>query len=160
MRPGSVVRLTLTLLLGLCVLASTGVTPAIVGAAQQGSAQQDAVQQRPQPGQGASVPGEIVIQYVLNAPEAGRQAAKGRVGAVAKQRVSRPGQGVLELASLSPGLAVADAARSLHGDPTIAFVEPNFLYFPAEDSNDPYYINGSLWGLYGDGTNPANQYGS
>jgi len=66
----------------------------------------------------------------------------------------------MELAALPPGLAVADAARTLRGDPAVAFVEPNFLYFPDSDSNDPYYTNGSLWGLYGDATTPTNVYGS
>src|SRR3954452_12598480 len=110
MRAVSVVRLALTLLIGLSVLASTGMTPATIGAAQQGSLPPDSVQQRPPstPPSGAFVPGELVIQYVPNAPEASRQTARARIGANARQRVSRPGHGVMELASLPPGLAVAD----------------------------------------------------
>ena len=34
------------------------------------------------------------------------------------------------------------------------------LLLPGRQSNDPSYLNGSTWGLYGDATNPANPYGS
>src|SRR3954452_8157601 len=105
MRARSIVRLSLTLLLGFCVLASTGLTPTSIGASQQDSVQQSAVQQRPLPprGPGAFVPDEVVIQYRPNAPEVTRQNARARVGAVAKERVSRPGHGTVELASVPPG---------------------------------------------------------
>lgn len=126
------------------------------------SAQQSQSQQQSQPAMtpGAFVPGEVVIQYRPNTPELDQRNAKSRIGATTKQRVSRPGRGDMELVSLPAGLAVADAARSLHNDPTIAFAEPNYLYFADAESNDPYYTNGSLWGMYGDSTTPANAYGS
>ncbi|MGH9891925.1 MAG: S8 family serine peptidase, partial [bacterium] len=40
--------------------------------------------------------------------------------------------------------------------------EPNWIYNHQSTSNDPYYTNGSLWGMYGDGTTPAANppYGS
>ena len=40
------------------------------------------------------------------------------------------------------------------------FVEPNWIVSHSATSNDSYYTNGSLWGMYGDGSSPANQYGS
>src|SRR3954451_12013127 len=132
MRARSIVRLALTLLLGFSVLASTGLTPPTIsaaqaGAAQAGAAQPGAAQQRaqPKPAQSASVPDEIVIQYRQDAPEPDRQAAKSKAGVRGKQRGSRPGHGVMELAEVPPGRTVADAARSLNGDPAVAFAEPN-----------------------------------
>lgn len=41
----------------------------------------------------------------------------------------------------------------------IEYAEPNFIYTHNATSNDPYYNNGSLWGMYGDASSPSNQYG-
>jgi subtilisin family serine protease len=70
------------------------------------------------------------------------------------------GKGDLELARIPPGISIAAAARELQDDPAVEFVEPNWIYTHQEVSNDPYYTNGSLWGMYGASTTPANQYGS
>ncbi len=48
----------------------------------------------------------------------------------------------------------------LESHPAVAFAEPNWIYTHDATSNDPYYTDGSLWGMYGDATSPANQYGS
>jgi subtilisin family serine protease len=42
----------------------------------------------------------------------------------------------------------------------IEYAEPNYVYTHDDISNDTYYTNGSLWGMYGDETSPTNQYGS
>src|SRR5262249_830142 len=70
------------------------------------------------------------------------------------------GAGALELLHVPPGLGVAGAIRALQGNPSIRFAEPNWIYTHQATSNDPYYTNGLLWGMYGDTTSPANQYGS
>jgi len=44
--------------------------------------------------------------------------------------------------------------------PSVDYVEPNWTYQHKAVSNDSYYTNGSLFGMYGDATSPANQYGS
>ena len=44
--------------------------------------------------------------------------------------------------------------------PPVEFVEPNWIYQHQFTSNDTYYTNGSLWGMYGDGTSPSNPFGS
>jgi hypothetical protein len=41
----------------------------------------------------------------------------------------------------------------------VEYAEPNWIYTHDATSNDTYYTNGSLWGMYGDATT-ANQYGS
>jgi len=68
--------------------------------------------------------------------------------------------GELELAELPPGLLVADAVRAIGGNSAVRFVEPNWVYTHQEISNDPYFTSGSLWGMYGDASTPANAYGS
>ena len=71
------------------------------------------------------------------------------------------GKGDLHLVRLPFGLSVAAAMRGLQNDATVEFAEPNWIYrHQADLSNDTYYTNGSLWGMYGDATSPANAYGS
>jgi hypothetical protein len=51
--------------------------------------------------------------------------------------------------------------RARHrGRRAVTFAEPNWIYTHGSTSNDPYYTNGSLWGMYGATTTPANQFGS
>ena len=57
-------------------------------------------------------------------------------------------------------LNTIDAIARLKDLPEIQYAEPNYIYYHHATSNDPYYTNGSLWGMYGDATSPANQYGS
>ena len=63
---------------------------------------------------------------------------------------------------LSTSLGVSDAVSQMKALPEIEFAEPNFIYTHSATSNDPYFTNGSLWGMYGDdaSTPPTNQYGS
>jgi subtilisin family serine protease len=109
-----------------------------------------------------SEPGEIIIQYKPNATDSDQARARAKASAKSKEviRGAQNGKGKLELASIPPGLAIAAAKRGLEADPAVAFAEPNWIYEHQATSNDPYYTNGSLWGMYGDGTSPVNQYGS
>ncbi|MEW6322776.1 MAG: S8 family peptidase [Acidobacteriota bacterium] len=102
------------------------------------------------------------MQFVPGASAQARAAARARVGAARAEllRAGGPDSGDLELARIPPGLAVAAAVRGLQDDPAVAFAEPNWIYTHGLASNDTYYTNGSLWGMYGDQTTPANQYGS
>lgn len=42
----------------------------------------------------------------------------------------------------------------------IEYTEPNYIYQHSATSNDTYYTNGNLWGMYGSATSPANAWGS
>jgi subtilisin family serine protease len=121
------------------------------------------------PGVGASdaafVPGEVLVQYAAGAGDAEKAAARGRVGGVVEDVVvpgqgREDGKGDLELVRLPPGLTVASAMARLKAHASVEFAEPNWVYHHEATSNDPYYTNGSLWGMYGDATTPANAYGS
>jgi subtilisin family serine protease len=111
------------------------------------------------------VPGELLIQFQPGLTEAEKLAAYAKIHASVKEKIHTQGMkmsgaGELHLASLPAGLAVADAARDLDGTAGVLFAEPNYIYTHDAMSNDPYYTNGSLWGMYGDATSPANAYGS
>jgi len=111
------------------------------------------------------VQGEVLVQYRVGTSEAAKQRARGRIAAEAIELISpaadrRDGKGDLELARVPAGLSVAAAVRGLQADASIEFAEPNFVYEHQVISDDPYYTNGSLWGMYGPTTSPSNQFGS
>jgi thermitase len=113
----------------------------------------------------ASVPGELLIQFRADATDNDKGRALGRISGEVLENIrtkaaSDEGRGDLVLARFQPDLPQAAAMRNLKDDPAVEFVEPNWIYTHQAVSNDPYYTNGSLWGMYGDATTPANQYGS
>lgn len=111
------------------------------------------------------VPNQVLVQFQYGIAEVAKESLRGRVQAqveevvVAQERRS-DFKGDLELWNLPPGLGIARAVRELEGDSTVDFAEPNWMYQHQAASNDPYYTNGSLWGMYGDGTSPNNPFGS
>ena len=52
------------------------------------------------------------------------------------------------------------AIEKLKGSAEVVYAEPNWIYNHFATSNDTYFTNGSLWGMYGDATSPANAFGS
>ena len=103
------------------------------------------------------VPNEILVQFTAGASAQARANARARIGGAALERLAG---GDLELVRIPPGLAVADAVRGVRGDSAVVFAEPNWIYTHDQTISDPYYTNGSLWGMYGASTTPANQFGS
>ncbi|MFN7946861.1 MAG: S8 family serine peptidase [Blastocatellia bacterium] len=107
------------------------------------------------------VSGEILIQFRAGASDADKQAARNLAGASRKRLIrADAGAGELESARIPGNVTVENAISFLQRHPAVRFAEPNWIYTHQETSNDPYYTNGSLWGMYGDTTSPANQYGS
>ena len=105
---------------------------------------------------------EIIVKYRDGTSAAEQTAVRRGLGASQVETV-RGGSarlGETALLKLPAGVGVAAAVRALTSDPAIEYVEPNWIYQHADASNDTYYTNGSLWGMYGDATSPANQFGS
>ena len=80
--------------------------------------------------------------------------------ATMKTMGARQGTEVGQLVLVNSRLGTMAAIEKLKGNPDVEYAEPNFIYNHFATSNDTYYTNGSLWGMYGDATTPANQYGS
>lgn len=111
------------------------------------------------------VPGEMLVQFAPNASPQAKGAARARIGATAVEVVARgnaraDGGGDLELVRIPPGLSVAAAVRGIQADAAVTFAEPNWIYTHGLVSNDPYYTNGSLWGMYSATSTPSNAFGS
>ena len=111
------------------------------------------------------VANEVIVHYRAGAVATQRTAAIGRLSCVRDSNVvnsawRKDRGGDIDLVRLPAGLAVATAIRALQTDPAIEYVEPNWILQHSAVSNDAYFTNGSLWGMYGGSTVPANTYGS
>ena len=110
------------------------------------------------------VPGEVIVKFREGASAEGRAAALGRANGQAGERILTA---MMQRSGDSEGLtivhtsaAVPAAIAALRGSEDVEYAEPNYIYQHNATSNDSYYTNGSLWGMYGDATSPANQWGS
>ena len=111
------------------------------------------------------VPDEMLVKFRPGTSATDKAKARGLAKASVIEEVTTPlmkaqGTGDLELVRLPPGLTVANAMARVQGNFAVEYAEPNWVYYHDATSNDAYYTNGSLWGMYGDGTTPTNQYGS
>jgi subtilisin family serine protease len=106
--------------------------------------------------------GELLVKFRDGTTASQQSAIRQGLGAE-KLDVVRAGnakKGEVALLRLPVGKDMAATVRSLSANPAIEYAEPNWTYTHDASSNDTYYTNGSLWGMYGDATSPANQYGS
>ena len=110
----------------------------------------------------AHADGELLVQYRDGASASNRQAVNQGLGAQKLETVRHGNakKGELALLRLPKGMDLAAAISAINDDPAVEYAEPNWTYQHQAASNDTYYTNGSLWGMYGDGSTPANQYGS
>ncbi len=108
------------------------------------------------------VPGEVLVKYRDGTTVVEQSATRGRFGLAQRERVraQRNGEASLELSSVPPGADVAATIAQLKTDPNVEYAEPNWVYTHGATSTDTYFSDGSLWGMYGDASTPANQYGS
>ena len=112
----------------------------------------------------AYVPGEVIVKFRAGASTAKRGAALNAASAAAGEHIltaamRRAGDGE-GINVLHTSMSVPAAIQALRSSPDVEYAEPNYIYQHEATSNDPYYTDGSLWGMYGDATTPANQYGS
>ena len=110
----------------------------------------------------ADDPAGLIVQYLPGVTPAQQAAALAAIGA-GEGAVLREGDaaaGPLATVPLPPGADPAAAAALLALQPGVAFAEPDARLAIAATSNDPRYVEGALWGLYGDATAIANAFGS
>jgi subtilisin family serine protease len=109
------------------------------------------------------VPNEILVKFKKGVSEKSRGNAFGRIsGNVSEKILTKMMQRFGDdegIFVIHTPLAVLDAIRKIKGV-EVSYAEPNFVYQHESVSNDTYFTNGSLWGMYGDASNPSNQYGS
>jgi subtilisin family serine protease len=110
------------------------------------------------------VPNELLVKFKQGSPTSRRSDALLRISATVEEQVvtaamrntgDNEGFYVVKT-SMDP----LEAMKVMKGSSDVAYAEPNWIYTYGATSNDPSYTGGSLWGMYGDATIPANQYGS
>jgi len=110
------------------------------------------------------VPNEMLVKFKKGTPENAKAKALGLLNASLKEHIhtaamKRAGddQGVL---LLKVNVNALDAIAQARGFGEIEYAEPNWVYQHQATSNDTYFTNGSLWGMYGSTSSPINQFGS
>jgi subtilisin family serine protease len=126
----------------------------------------NAAQQAGNNGQGVAgenfEPNELLVKFKKGTSERGRANALARISGNVKEHIltkamERLGdEGVYLIHSSLNALEAISRAKGEE----VEFAEPNWIYTHGATSTDPYYKDGTLWGMYGDATSPANQYGS
>jgi len=110
------------------------------------------------------VPGEVIVKLRPGASSTVRGAALQHANAAVRERIltgsMRRGGDNEGLTVIHSGLGTSAAIERLRGNPNVEYAEPNYIYHHDAASNDTYFTNGSLWGMYGGTTTPANVNGS
>jgi subtilisin family serine protease len=110
------------------------------------------------------VPGELIVKFRSGVSESNRLAALKAANAEVSERIvtqaMRAAGDDEGLTVVRMPLSVYTAIDILQASSDVVFAEPNYYLYHNATSNDPFYTDGSLWGMYGDATTPANQYGS
>ncbi len=110
------------------------------------------------------VPGELLVKFVPGLGPEARGAALRAIGGTHARTIltaamKRAGDGEGIVVVHTP-MGVTEAAGALRRMPEVAYAEPNYIYRHQAVSNDTYFMSGSLWGMYGNASTPANQFGS
>src|SRR5688572_26823602 len=108
---------------------------------------------------------ELLVQFAADIHPARIDAAAAAIGGKILESIDTPalalaGEGSLVRMRIGQGLDLEQAIEILNKRAAVVFAEPDWQVSIAATSDDPGYVNGSLWGMYGDASTPANQYGS
>lgn len=121
--------------------------------------------------QGKFVPNQVLIKFKDGDKTTGRtiENALSLIGGDVIESINtnamrtaneRKGSKSGELLLVNSTYETIEAIEILKNVAGIEYAEPNWIYHHFATSNDLYYTNGSLWGMYGDASSPANQFGS
>ncbi|WP_121354384.1 S8 family peptidase [Flavisolibacter nicotianae] len=110
------------------------------------------------------VPNELLVKFKSRTSVSGRSDALAKIGGTIKENITTD---AMKTAGDEEGFFVIstamdprDAVAKMKGNKDVVYAEPNWIYTFGATANDTYYSSGQLWGMYGPGTTPANQYGS
>ena len=138
-------------MLWLGTLIAAGVVPLVVGA--QASAAPTAAPLAPH------VAGRIIVGFNAASKGTERIGAFNRHGAKRHRSLGTKGT-FTEVVELPAGTSVEAALAAYGADPSVRFVEPDYVLTHEATSNDPDVTSGALWGMEGDASSPANPNGA
>ncbi|MDP2113806.1 MAG: S8 family peptidase, partial [Bacteroidota bacterium] len=109
------------------------------------------------------VPNELIVKFKDDVSAEAQTAALLKINGKVKEKIHTNAMkdkgDKLGVLLVSTSLQAFDAISKAKGLAEVLYAEPNYIYQHTATSNDTYYTNGSLWGMYGDATSPTNQYG-
>lgn len=103
--------------------------------------------------------GRIIVGFKATASSTERIGAFNRHGAKAHRDLRTRGAAT-SVVTLPAGVSVEQALAAYKADPSVRYAEPDYVLTHQAVSNDPQFTNGTLWGMQGDASLPANQFGS
>lgn len=106
----------------------------------------------------------ILIKFKEGASDAKKVEVLAKIGGQINEKVltkMMQSKGQKEAVNVvSVNINAFEAISKAKGLDGVEYVEPNYVYQHNATSNDTYFTNGSLWGMYGSATSPANQFGT
>ena len=106
------------------------------------------------------VDGVVLVGYRAAAPALARSTARAAVGAQSTETLSRSDRNSEKL-KFKPGTNIEAVIKQLLLDPNVRYAHPDYHINPVlNPPNDPSFANGTLWGMLGDASTPANTFGS
>lgn len=109
-------------------------------------------------------PNEILIKFKSGVSDEKQAEILGRIGGKVKEKILTK---LMEKFGDNEGITLVqmpmnafEAIARVKNLGEIEYAEPNYIYTHDAVSNDTYFTNGSLWGMYGATSTPDNQFGS
>ena len=133
-------------------------TPSLLAAALAAGAINPAWAQAPRAiqlraGGPACVAGEILVQFKVGVTDAQVAETFRRGGLGLKKHIHTPAMqdaGQFGLTQTETNLPIEAAINAVSHLPGVEFAEPNWIVSSQAESNDPSYLDGSLWGMFSD----------
>src|SRR5262245_33109119 len=98
---------------------------------------------------GSFIEDEVLVQFRPGATQMDKTEARTWVNGTDQKAIHADAAGELDVVKLPIGIPLENAVDVLKLHPAVANAEPNWVYTHQATSNDTYYVNGSLWGMYG-----------
>src|SRR3954451_9725409 len=95
-----------------------------------------------------AVPGEILVGFTAGATAADRERVADKAQAAGRERLTRS-DARAERFRVKAGRQKYSAIDAVRSDSAVAYAEPNWKLGAVATSNDPYWTDGSLWGMGG-----------
>ncbi|MFM7067187.1 MAG: S8 family serine peptidase [Gammaproteobacteria bacterium] len=105
------------------------------------------------------VDGVVLVGYQAGAPAVARATARAVVGVQSVEPLSRSDRNSEKL-KFKAGTNIDAVIKQLLRDPNVRYAHPDYHIKRMLSPNDPSFTNGTLWGMLGDASSPANAFGS
>ncbi len=102
----------------------------------------------------------LIVGFKPTATKQQRRRAVGSVGPATSEAISPVARNAT-LVELRAGQSLGSAIARLESRPGVAYAEPDYRVRPAATADDPRYLSGDLWNMYGGATTPhTNPFGT